>query len=87
MFQTSCHEARGEISPARGRRAIGILALFPLTRYPHEPLLPRIWALRGTLTAFDATYIALAQGLDARFLTRDERLAKAPIARSIAELI
>lgn len=81
------YEARGDIPAARGRRAIEILALFPLTRYPHEPLLPRIWALRSNLTAFDAAYVALAEGLGAKLLTRDERLAKAPSARKVTELI
>lgn len=81
------YEARGEISPARGRRAIELLTVFPLARYPHDALLPRIWALRNNLTAFDAVYVALAQGLDAKLLTRDEHLARSPAARSIAELI
>jgi predicted nucleic acid-binding protein len=81
------YASRGEVSPARPRRAIELLALFPMTRYSHEPLLPRIWALRAKLTAFDAAYVALAEGLAATLLTRDEKLAKAPVARAATELM
>ena len=65
---------RGGRAPARGREALRLLASFPLTRHEHSSLLPRIWALRANLTAYDATYIALAEGLDATLLTRDRRL-------------
>lgn len=47
----------------------------------------RIWALRSNLTAYDAAYDALAEGLGATLLTRDERLAKASGNRAKLELI
>jgi predicted nucleic acid-binding protein len=65
----------GELDPVRGREAIGDLADLPLRRYPHEPLLERIWGLRGRLTAYDAAYVALAEALDAPLVTRDRKLA------------
>ena len=51
----------------------------PIERYAHTLLVPRVWELRRNFTAFDATYVALAEGLgeDARFLTSDRRLARA----------
>lgn len=58
--------------------ALGDLAEFPLQRYPHDFLLPRVWALRANLTAYDAVYVALAEALDAPLLTRDQALAAAP---------
>ncbi|WP_239024994.1 type II toxin-antitoxin system VapC family toxin [Rhodoligotrophos defluvii] len=61
----------------RGREALADLADLPLRRYPHDLLLPRIWALRCNLTAYDAAYVALAEVLDAPLLTRDRRLAAA----------
>lgn len=67
----------GEIDSDRGRIALLDLADFPLRRYPHEFLLPRIWELRNNLTAYDAAYVALAEALDAPLLTSDRRLAKA----------
>lgn len=68
----------GEAEEARGRNALEELASAPLRLYPHTQLLPRIWQLRSNVSAYDATYIALAEALDATLLTRDERLARAP---------
>jgi len=54
------------------------LADFPLQRYPHDLLLPRIWGLRHKLTAYDAAYLTLAEALQAPLVTRDAKLAAAP---------
>ena len=81
------YAARNEISAARGRLGLELLARLPITRYPHESLLPRIWALRTNLTAYDAAYIALAEGLGATLLTRDERLSTATGSRAKIELV
>lgn len=67
----------GELDPRRGLQALEDLAAVPLTRYPHDLLLPRIWELRQNVTAYDAAYIALAEALRAPLLTRDTRLASA----------
>ena len=67
----------GVISPERGLEALTDLADFPLNRYPHDFLLPRIWQLRHNVTAYDAAYLALAEVLDAPLLTRDRALASA----------
>ena len=79
--------AAGDISAERGRSALTDLADFPLQRYPHLQLLPRIWALRNNLTAYDASYVALAEALDAPMITRDHRLATAPGHRARIELV
>jgi len=50
---------------------------FPIRRYPHDFLLPRVWHLRRNFTAYDAVYVALAEALNARLLTRDQRLGAA----------
>jgi predicted nucleic acid-binding protein len=70
--------SRGEVRPQDGRGIIELMAQWPMTRYPHKPLLRRIWELRENLTAYDAAYVALAEGLRAVLVTRDERLANAP---------
>ena len=49
-----------------------------LVRYPHEPLSERIWALRHNLTAYDATFVVLAEVLGVPLVTCDARLASAP---------
>jgi predicted nucleic acid-binding protein len=81
------YAASGEINGERGRMALADLADFPLSRYPHEFLLPRIWDLRRNLTAYDAVYVALAEALDAPLLTRDRRLAAAPGHRAQIEVV
>src|SRR5688500_6671503 len=59
------YAARGAMSDARAGEALNLLVAVPLTRYPHDVMLPRIWALRNNLSAFDAAYVALAEGLRA----------------------
>ena len=76
-----------EVAPARGRVALTDLAEFPLDRHPHDLLLPRIWALRDNLTAYDASYVALAEALDAPLLTRDRRLAGSTGHRARIDLV
>jgi predicted nucleic acid-binding protein len=56
-------------------------------RYPHAFLLARIWQLRGSLSAYDATYVALAEALEAPLLTRDRRLAAAGRHLARVELV
>jgi predicted nucleic acid-binding protein len=81
------YAAIGEIDDERGRMALADLADFPLSRYPHEFLLPRIWDLRQNLTAYDAVYVALAEALDAPLLTCDRRLTTAPGHRARVEVV
>lgn len=78
---------RGEIDGERGRAALADLADFPMHRYPHLPLLPRIWELRHNLSAYDAAYVALAEALDAPLATRDARLAGSCGHRARIELV
>jgi len=42
------------------------------------PLLHDIWSLRDNLTAYDASYVALARGLDCPLVTADAGIAAAP---------
>lgn len=79
--------SRGEMNAARGDLAIQTLAALPMERYTHEPLLTRVWELRDNLTAYDAAYVALAEGLQAPLLTCDARLASAPGIHAVIELI
>lgn len=81
------YAAKGEIDTERGRAALADLADFPLRRYPHDFLLPRVWELRNNLTAFDAVYVALAEALDVALLTRDQRLATASGHHARVELV
>jgi len=69
--------ARGEVLEGRARAALEDLSDLPAIRHPVEPLLPRIWELRDTITAYDATYVALAEALGATLITGDRKLAGA----------
>ncbi len=73
----------GAAAPRRAELALADLAVAPVTRAPHQPLLGRCWELRDNLTIYDATYVALAEALGVDFLTGDARLAKAagPLCR------
>jgi predicted nucleic acid-binding protein len=68
----------GEIDDWRGNQMIEDFADLPIERHAHTFLLPRVWQLRGNMTAYDAVYIALAEALDAPLATCDDRLAATP---------
>ena len=72
------YELADIIPPDHIAHAIDNLSDLDLRRHPHGPLLPRIWSWRYNLTSYDATYVTLAEVLDAPLLTTDSRLAKAP---------
>jgi predicted nucleic acid-binding protein len=57
------------------------LAALPAERYSHTPLISRIWELRHNFTAYDATYIALAEATDSVLYTCDEKLRNGHRAR------
>ncbi len=78
---------RGQITAAHGRQALDAFRDMAITRYAHSPLLPRIWELRATITAYDAAYVALAESLGAPLLTRDGRLGRAPGHRALVEVM
>jgi predicted nucleic acid-binding protein len=65
----------GTLPPDWGRDALEDLRGLPITRYPHDLFLGRIWELRNNIAAYDAAYVALSEALDAPLLTRDARLA------------
>jgi predicted nucleic acid-binding protein len=76
----------GELSSEEGREALVDLAGLDIVRYPHDPLLARVWELRASVTAYDAVYLALAEVLEAPLLTLDRRLARARGHRAQVEV-
>jgi predicted nucleic acid-binding protein len=72
--------AGGDATTARAGEALDDLLDLPIERYGHEVLVPRIWELRGNFSAYDATYLALAEAVTesgAALVTADARLARA----------
>jgi predicted nucleic acid-binding protein len=75
------------ISARRFAAAIDDLAVLPADRYPVLPFMPRAYELRANVSAYDATYVALAEQLDCSLLTADARLACAPGPRCAITVI
>jgi predicted nucleic acid-binding protein len=76
----------GTLSRKRGVEALEDLKNTAFVRYPHAPLVDRIWDLKNNLTAYDAAYVALAEALDTPLITLDDRLARAPGIRAAVEV-
>lgn len=77
----------GEIDEDSAALALEDLRALDMERHSHEPLLERVWGLRQNLTAYDAAYVALAEALDARLLTCDGRIRRAPGMRDRVEVV
>jgi predicted nucleic acid-binding protein len=67
-----------EISDERAADTRSDFEELALVRYPHAPLSDRVWELRHNMTAYDATFVALAEVLRVPLVTCDARLASAP---------
>ena len=67
--------------------AVDDLGALPADRYPVLPFMPRAYELRANLSAYDASYVALAEQLDCALVTADRRLASAPGPRCLITVI
>jgi predicted nucleic acid-binding protein len=63
-----------ELTVARAAAALEDFIDLPISRHEHAALLPRIWQLRSSLSAYDAAYVCLAETLDAPLLTCDVKM-------------
>lgn len=70
--------ARGVISDATASRSLGRWARLGVIRFAAVGLLRRVWELRENVSAYDGTYVALAESLDCHLVTADARLGRAP---------
>ena len=69
----------GTLARKRAEEAMEDLIAVRVTRYAPVALLHRIWRLRQNLSAYDAAYVALAEELEAPLITREQRIAAAPV--------
>ena len=67
----------GSIGAFEAGAALRDLTDLGIQLYPFEPFADRVWALRDTVTAYDAWYVALAEASDAPLATLDARLTGA----------
>jgi predicted nucleic acid-binding protein len=74
-------ELAGLLAAETAALAHGDLLDLAVQLWPYAALAPSAWGLRGSLTVYDAAYVALAAQLDAPLVTVDERLARAAAGR------
>lgn len=78
---------RGALLEIEAMTAMDNLRALVPNPVPVRPLLERVWALGATLSLEDATYVALAEALEAPLLTTDARLARGAVAVSDVDVI
>ena len=78
--------ARGALSADRAADTRDDFAALNIRRYPHRPLLDRVWELRDRLTPYDAAYVALAELIGAPLVTCDARLGRARGHEAVVEI-
>ena len=76
-----------ELTVVRAEQALDDFASLVIERHSHRDLLPRMWQLRDSLTAYDAAYVALGEALDTPVLTCDAKLSRAHGHRAQIELV
>lgn len=72
------HQLAQLITPDQAAQAHADLLDLPIDLWPYEILAPRTWQLRENLTAYDGSYVALAEMTDTTLATLDARIARAP---------
>jgi predicted nucleic acid-binding protein len=69
---------QGSLTPEGADACLLAFRSLGVRRFASQGLLERIWELRENLSAYDASYVALAEALGCPLLTADRRLAAAP---------
>jgi predicted nucleic acid-binding protein len=69
--------ARRVIDQQVGTGALQRWAQLGVSRFAAVGLLARVWELRENVSAYDATYVALAEQLECHLVTADSRLCRA----------
>lgn len=72
------HELAGLLAADVAAEAHQDLLDLPILWWSSDVLAPRAWALRGSLTVYDTSHVALAELTRAALCTLDLRLARAP---------
>ena len=70
-------ELAKELSPLQSELAQQDLLRLDIQLFPYHPFAERVWALRKSITSYDAWYVALAEALDCSLATLDIKLKNA----------
>ena len=68
----------GRIESGMAATAVAQLGQLDIERLPHQPFLGRIWELRDGLSAYDASYVAVAEATGTTLVTTDAALHRSP---------
>jgi len=68
MYPTHC--------TGRGKQALEDHVALNIKHAEHRDFLDRVWALRSSITAYDAAYVVLTEALDVPLITCDPKLAR-----------
>ncbi len=79
------HAESGATSADQAAQVHADLLDLAIEYWPYEALAGRVWELCSALTAYDASYVALAEMVDAPLVTLDRRSAGAPGTRCRVE--
>ncbi len=71
-------ESSGAISRLEANSAFRDLMRLNLDLLPFAPFAERVWELRGSLTSYDAWYVAVAEAFEFPLATLDRKLTRAP---------
>jgi predicted nucleic acid-binding protein len=78
---------RNQLSATSGWNVLGTWRRLGVTRYAAHGLFERMWEIRENFSAYDATYVALAETLGCSLVTADARLGRASQARCAITLV
>jgi predicted nucleic acid-binding protein len=74
-------ELSGQVGRDQAAQAHADLLDLAIELWPYELLAGRVWELRSAMTAYDASYVALAELRQEALVTLDRRVARAPDLR------
>jgi predicted nucleic acid-binding protein len=77
----------GKLGTVRAQEAVDALPALVIDQIDVGRLVDRMWQLRGSITAYDAAYVAAAETLACPVVTADSRLAKATGTRCEIRLV
>ena len=75
------------LGAADGWAALDTWRRLGVVRHPIDGLLDRVWELRENVSAYDASYLALAEALGCALLTADGRLSRVPALRCAVTVV